>query len=177
MPLWWGHACRLPILEVTMALTDLMPWSRNRALTPSRLSGQEDPFTALQRSMNRIFDDFSSNFGLPAVAGSTWSAWPRVEIRESGNEVKITADLPGMEEKDIELSLHDGVLTLKGEKKSESEGALYSERWHGQFQRSVQLGPEIDPDQVNAAFKNGVLTVTLAKKPEAQTAVKRIPIN
>jgi HSP20 family protein len=92
------------------------------------------------------------------------------------NEVKITADLPGLEEKDIELALQDGVLTLKGEKKSESEGALYSERWHGQFQRSVQLGPEVDPDNVKAAFKNGVLTVALAKKPEAQTRVKRIPI-
>lgn len=158
-----------------MTLTDLMPWSRNRALNPSR-PGEDDPLATLQRSMNRIFDDFSSSFGLPAVSRGAWSAWPRLEIRESGNEVTITADLPGLEEKDIELSLHDGVLTLKGEKKSESEGALYSERWHGQFQRSVQL-PEVDPDQVNAAFKNGVLTVTLAKKPEAQTAVKRIPIN
>jgi HSP20 family protein len=157
-----------------MALTDLMPWSRNRALNPSR-AGEDDPFATLQRSMNRIFDDFSANFGLPAISRGAWSAWPRLEIRESGNEVTITADLPGMEEKDIELSLQDGVLTLKGEKKSESDGALYSERWHGQFQRSIQL-PEIDPDKVNAAFKNGVLTVTVAKKPEAQTAVKRIPI-
>ncbi len=158
-----------------MTLTDLMPWVRSRPLSTS-VRNEEDPLAALQRSMNRIFDDFSSNFGLPAISRGAWSTWPRLEIRESGNEVIITADLPGMEEKDIELSLQDGVLTLKGEKKSESEGALYSERWHGQFQRSVQL-PEIDPDKVNAAFKNGVLTVTLVKKPEAQTAVKRIPIN
>jgi len=155
-----------------------MPWGRNRTVARPFVREEDDPFTALQRSMNRIFDDFSNSFGLPAVSRGAWSAsWPRVEIREIGNEVKITADLPGMEEKDIEISLHDNVLTLKGEKKSESEGALYSERWHGQFQRAVQLGPEIDPDNVNAAFKNGVLTVTLAKKPEAQTAVKRIPIN
>jgi len=137
-----------------------------------------DPFVALQRNMNRIFDDFSSGFGLPSLTRSAWTrAWPRVEIHETGSEVKISADLPGLEEKDIELSLHDGVLTLKGEKKSESENALYSERWHGQFQRSVQLGPEVDPENVKAAFKNGVLTVTLAKKPEAQTQVKRIPIS
>jgi HSP20 family protein len=161
-----------------MVLTDLMPWARNRAPATPRVSDDNDPFAALQRNMNRIFDDFSSNFGLPAAARGAWpAAWPRVEIRESGNDVKVTADLPGLEEKDIEVSLHDGLLTLKGEKKSESEGALYSERWHGQFQRSVQLGPEIDPDNVNAAFRNGVLTVTVAKKPEAQTQVKRIPIN
>ena len=160
-----------------MALTDLVPWGRNRTISNPRLADDSDPFVALQRSMNRIFDDFTSGFGVPSLTRSGWNgAWPRVEINETGNEVKVTADLPGLEEKDIELSLHDGVLTLKGEKKSESEGALYSERWHGQFQRSVQLGPEVDPDNVKAAFKNGVLAVTLAKKPEAQTPVKRIPI-
>jgi HSP20 family protein len=103
--------------------------------------------------------------------------WPRVEVGENNNEVKVVAELPGMEQKDVEVSLHDGVLTLKGEKKSESDNALYSERWHGQFQRSPQLGPDVDPDKVNASFKNGVLAVTLAKRPEAQSQVKRIPIN
>ena len=66
---------------------------------------------------------------------------------------------------------------LSGEKKSESERALYSERWHGQFQRSVQLGPDAAPEKVSATFKNGILTVTLAKRPEAQSRVKRIPVN
>jgi len=161
-----------------MALTDLMPWTRGRALAAPRVNDETDPFIALQRGMNRIFDDFSSSFGVPAMARGAWGpSWPLVDIRESGSEVKIAAELPGMEEKDIEVSLHDGVLTLKGEKKSESEGALYSERWHGQFQRTVQLGADIDPDRVAASFKNGVLTVTVAKKPEAQTQVKRIPIS
>ncbi len=165
-------------MALTDLVTDLVPWGRNRAIGNPRMAADSDPFVALQRSMNRIFDDFSSGFGLPPLPrGAAAGAWPRVEIHENGNAVKVTADLPGMEEKDIELSLQDGVLTLKGEKKSESEGALYSERWHGQFQRSVQLGPEVDADNVNAAFKNGVLTVTLAKKPEAQTQVKRIPIS
>jgi HSP20 family protein len=91
--------------------------------------------------------------------------------------VKVVADLPGMEQNDIKPSLQDGVLTLTGEKKSESDGALYSERWHGQFQRSLQLGPDVDPDQVSASFKNGVLTVILAKRPEAQIQAKRIPIS
>ncbi len=160
-----------------MTLSDLVPWGRNHTISNARLGDDSDPFVTLQRSMNRIFDDFTSGFGVPSLTRNGWTGtWPRVEIHETGNEVKITADLPGMDEKDIELSLHDGVLTLKGEKKSESQGALYSERWHGQFQRSVQLGSEVDPENVRAAFKNGVLAVTLAKKPEAQTQVKRIPI-
>jgi len=88
----------------------------------------------------------------------------------------VVAELPGMDEKDLDVSLHDGMLTLKGEKKSESNTAVYSERWHGQFQRSLPIGPDVDPDKVSASFKNGVLTVTLAKRPEAQRQVKRIPI-
>ena len=92
-------------------------------------------------------------------------------------DVKIVAELPGLDEKDIELTLHNGMLTLKGEKKSETQGAVYSERWHGRFERSLQLGPDVDPEKVNAGFKNGVLTVTVPKPPEAQRQVKRIPIN
>jgi HSP20 family protein len=161
-----------------MALTDLVPWARNRSVAPQRVFEESDPFLALHREMNRMFDDFARGFGtgLPARRG-TPGAWPRVEVSETGTEVKVVAELPGMEQKDVEVSLADGVLTLKGEKQSESNGALYSERWHGQFQRSLQVGPDIDPEKVAAAFKNGVLTVTLAKCPEAQSQVKRIPIS
>ena len=74
------------------------------------------------------------------------------------------------------MSLTEGVLTLKGEKKSETNGGHYSERWHGQFQRSLSLGPDLDPDQINAEMKNGVLTVTAKKRPEAERRMKRIPV-
>ncbi|HZT18259.1 MAG TPA: Hsp20/alpha crystallin family protein, partial [Dongiaceae bacterium] len=99
-----------------------------------------------------------------------------VEVSETDKEVKVVAELPGLDEKDVDVTLHDGVLTLKGEKKAEVNGTVYSERWQGSFQRSLQLGSEIDPEKVAASFKNGVLTVTLAKRPEAQSQVKRIPI-
>jgi len=88
----------------------------------------------------------------------------------------VVAELPGLSEKDVKITLHNGMLTLKGEKKSESSNASYTERWHGQFQRTLSLGPDVDPDKVNASFKNGVLTVTLGKRPEAQRQVKRIPV-
>lgn len=158
-----------------MSIGDLIPW--NRGCTMSARTGEEtNPVLALHREMNRLFDNFFPGFDVAPPAG--WSAgWPRVEVHDEKDEVRVTAELPGMEQKDVEIALHDGVLTIRGEKRSESNGALYSERWHGQFQRSLQLGPDVDPDKVSASFKNGVLTVTAAKRPEAQRQVKRIPIN
>jgi len=90
--------------------------------------------------------------------------------------VKVEAELPGMEQKDVDISLADGVLTIKGEKKGENSGSFYSERWQGRFERSLRLG-DVDPEKATATFKNGVLTVTVAKPPEAQSQVKRIPIS
>lgn len=159
-----------------MAITDLIPWNRNRNVPAPR---QTDPFFAFRREMDRVFDDLFRSFDWPmtTIGGGSVGAWPHVEISETENEVKLVAELPGMEEKDVELTFSDGTLTLKGEKKSETTGAVYSERWHGQFERTVQLGPDVDPDKIKAEFKNGVLTVTVGKRPEAQRQVKRIAIN
>ena len=161
-----------------MALTDLLPFARLRPAALSQAGAEGDPFFALHRDMNRILDEFSRGFGVPSTPRTAWSGvWPHVEISETESEVRAVAEVPGLEEKDIDLSLHEGVLTLKGEKKVENKGAVYSERWQGQFQRALQLGPDVDPEKVSATFKNGVLTVTLAKRAEAQNPVKRIAIN
>lgn len=160
-----------------MDVKSLIPWGRTRTTPAPSYAEDTSPFLALHREMNRLFDDFFRGFDLPMPSRLGWSAtWPNVEVSDTGKEVKVVAELPGLEEKDVEVTLSDGVLTLKGEKKQENNGSLYSERWHGSFQRSLQLGPEVDPDQVKASFKNGVLTITLAKRPEAQSEVKRIPI-
>jgi len=161
-----------------MPITDLISWNRNRNMPVPRQT-DEHPFLALHREMNRMFDNFFRGFDLPMSTTPGWSVggWPHVEISETDNEVKLVAELPGTEEKDVELTLNEGMLTLKGEKKAETNGAVYSERWHGQFERAVQLGPDVDPDKINAEFKNGVLTVTVGKRPEAQRQVKRIAIN
>jgi len=161
-----------------MAMRDLMPWSRGGDVPAPRFV--DDPFQALQREMNQTFDEFFRGLDMPpARRAGRVMVWPRVDVSETDKEVKVVAELPGMEEKDVEVTLHpDGVLTLKGEKKIESDGGKqqYRERWHGQFERSMQLGPEVDPEKINAAFKNGVLTITLGKRPEAESQVKRIPI-
>lgn len=160
-----------------MPITDLLPFGRGRGITTGESGMPADPFAALHRDMNRLFDDFSRGFGLPAPARAAWSTtWPQIEVSETEKEVKLVAELPGLEEKDLDLSLRDGVLVLMGEKTSESSGPVYSERWLGKFRRSLQLGPDVDPDRVEAAFKNGVLTVTLQKRAEAQSTVKHIAI-
>jgi HSP20 family protein len=159
-----------------MAITDLLPFSRGRSMANLESGPMADPFTIFHRDMDRLFDEFTRGFGLPAATRASL-AWPQIEISETDKEVKIVAEMPGLDEKDLELSLRDSVLTLKGEKKSETTSAVYSERWQGQFQRSLQLGPDVDPDKVDASFKNGVLTVTLSKRSEAESAVKRIAIN
>jgi HSP20 family protein len=160
-----------------MTMKDLLSWGRNRNAVGPSYAEETSPFLSLHREVNRLFDDVLRGVDLPIASRLGWSnAWPHVEVSETEKEVKVVAELPGMEEQDVQLTLHDGVLTIKGEKKTKSETSVYSERWHGSFQRSIELGPEVDPETVIAAFQNGVLTITLGKRPEAQSQVKRIPI-
>ncbi len=167
-----------------MSVRDLIPWGRNNGnQTPSVFrDGERDPFLSLHREVNRLFDDVFRGFGssLPSFGGISafGGGWPSVEISDSEKEIKVTAEVPGLEEKDVEVLLNDGVLTLKGEKHSETEDKdkQFSERFYGRFERRIPLGYEVQEDKVNARFRNGVLTVTLPKSEKAQSQVKRIAI-
>lgn len=143
-----------------------------------------DPFTAMRAEMDRVFDSFLGR-GLgrpPALSRNSENEFvvPRTDVRETETELVVEAELPGMEEKDISVTLNDGILTLKGEKKSEREEKKddyhLTERSYGSFQRSFRVADAIDPDKVRAAFEKGVLKVTMPKRPEAVKAEKRIPI-
>ena len=129
-----------------------------------------------------MFDDVFRGFGsnLPAFSGASafGDGCPSVEISDGEKEIRITAEVPGLEEKDIEVLLNDGVLTLKGEKRSETEDKdkRFSERFYGRFERRIPLGYEIREEEIDARFKNGVLTVILPKSGKAQSQVKRIAI-
>lgn len=159
-----------------MDVKSLMPWSRGKSVPSARFDEAASPFLALHREMDRLFDDFFQGFDMPLARQVRSGIWPQLDVSETDKEVKITAELPGLEEKDVELTLEDGVLTLSGEKKSSTEGPQYSERWHGSFKRSLSLGPDVDADKVSAEFNNGLLTVTVARKPEALRSARRIPI-
>ena len=157
-------------------MRSLIPWGRSNAVTNTRSEEAPHPFFALHRQMDRLFDDFFRDFDMPA-RGAWPASGPSIALSDTGRELKVIAELPGLDEKDIDVTLHDGVLTLKGEKKIEESGAHYSERWQGRFERAVELGSDVDPDKVRAKFDKGVLSITLEKRPEAQASVKRIAIN
>src|SRR5690606_32739722 len=104
-----------------MSVRNLVPWSRRRAM-PASSSDAEHPVMSLQREMNRLFDDVFKGFdiGFPTRLGSDMlgSSWPRVEVSDDEKAVRVVAELPGLDQKDIEVTLEDGILTLRGEKRS-----------------------------------------------------------
>jgi len=164
-----------------MAVRDLIPWAReNSSSVPSTSRGDEgNPFLNLHREMNRLFDDMFSRFDVPTRLGrGTAMGWPSIEVVPSDKDVKVTAELPGLEEKDVELLVNEGVLTIRGEKKAETEDKErgFSERYYGRFERVIPLPFEVEEDKAEASFKDGVLTVSLPKSPKAQEKTKRIPI-
>ncbi|MER9257889.1 Hsp20/alpha crystallin family protein [Mesorhizobium sp. M0619] len=166
-----------------MSVRDLIPWGRGNGNSAPSLfpDGDRDPFVSLHREVNRLFDYAFRSFGarLPAFGPSFAASWPSVEISDTDKEVRVTAEIPGLDESDIEVLLENGALKLKGEKRSETEDKdrQFSERFYGRFERLIPLGYEVEEDKVNAAFKNGVLTVTLPKTERAQAKAKRIAIN
>lgn len=159
-----------------MNLKSLVPWSApDRGNAATRYS-EDNPIATMHREMTRMFDGFFRGFDEPLL-GNGQFGWPHVDVRENDSQFKVCAELPGLEEKDVEVTFSDGVVTLKGEKRLENDSPLYSERWSGTFERQIVIGDAVDPENVKATFKNGVLTVILAKKPEARRQVKRIEIN
>ena len=167
-----------------MSVRDLIPWGRsNGNQVPSIFhDGERDPFLSLHREVNRLFDDVFRGFDSrwPSIGGASalGTGWPSVEISNGEKEIKVTAEVPGLEQKDIEVLFDDGVLTLRGEKRSETDDKdrQFSERYYGRFERRIPVGYEVKEDEVEARFRNGVLTVTLPKSEKAQSQVKRIDI-
>ncbi|MDX8451136.1 Hsp20/alpha crystallin family protein [Mesorhizobium sp. VK9D] len=144
----------------------------------SRSGTKKIPFFSLQRDVNRIFEDFWKRFDQPF---GRWDAGgPRTDIAETESAVEVSVELPGLDQKDVNVSLTDSALTIKGERRSDREesdkGYHLAERSYGSFYRSIPLPSGVDTDQVNAEFKNGVLTVTLPKTQEALSRVKKIEV-
>jgi HSP20 family protein len=151
-----------------------------------------EPFHAFRTEMDRLFDRFFTGFSLPMMRRPLWRepkwdfettfevAAPKVDVAEDPAAYKLTAELPGLTEKDIELSVVDGMLTLKGEKQQEKEEKnkqyWLNERTYGSFQRTFALPESVDPEKVDAKFAKGVLTIMLPKKPEVVKAEKKIEI-
>jgi HSP20 family protein len=160
-----------------MAVRDLIPRLRSRA--PVLRNESANPLVAFHQEMNRLFEDFWHDFNGNGSSVSNTFGFPHVEVSETDRELRVEAELPGMDEKDVEVLLDNGVLILRGEKKSETEdkGRRISERYYGRFERQIPLPVEVQEDKISASFKKGVLTLTLPKSAEATQRVKRIPIS
>ena len=164
-----------------MAIKDLIPWNNKGREVGFQRATDVHPFLALHREMNRMFDEVFRGFDVAPFGLASRAldglGWPQIDIEETDKEVRITAELPGLDEKDVSLEIANGVLSISGEKKSESEdkSRRFSERYYGRFERRIPL-EDVEEDKVSAAFKNGVLTITAPKAAEAKN-VRRIAIN
>lgn len=158
-----------------MSLKSLMPFAR------SSLPGRElDPFFSIRRDFDRMVEDmFRGEPALPAVWGN---AAPKIDVKETNDAIEVTAELPGVDEKDVEVELNDGLLTIRGEKKIEKEeggkdkGYHVMERSYGSFTRQIQLPYGADPEKVAAKFEKGVLKISCPKPAEAQAKSKKIAV-
>jgi HSP20 family protein len=140
-----------------------------------------EPFSLFRHEMNRLFDDFfRTGLDLEPFERRLGAFSPSVDVSENDKQVKVTAELPGIDEKDIDVSLNKDSLTIKGEKKEEKEEKKKDyyrmDRSYGSFSRTIPLPVEVDVDKVKAEFRKGVLTVTMPKTAEAIKETKKIPI-
>lgn len=158
---------------------NLIPWGGDESRQLGYGRGREEgPFLTLRREMDRLFDDVFRGWNLPSIGEGTGRGWPNLEVKETDGEIRVTAELPGMTDKDVELSLEDGMLCIRGERKQEADDKArgYSERYYGRFERRLALPRGVEADKAQARFEHGELTVTLPKGAEAERG-KRIPIN
>jgi HSP20 family protein len=162
-----------------MAIRDIIS-IRNKRELPVRRMSNENPFQLMQREINRLFDNFFDDFQLTSSGRGFESSFPRIDIKDDDKEIVVEAEVPGMDDKDIDISLSNNVLTISGEKRQEKEEKkdqyYYAERSYGAFHRDIPLHCEIEEKKVQATYKKGVLTITLPKTPEAQRKTKNIPI-
>jgi HSP20 family protein len=162
-----------------MTLRSLIP-----SLGKKRATARHDynsPYGLFHSDIDRLFDDFFNDFELDIFGGRTGSFSPRVEVSEDEKEIRVSAELPGLDEKDISVSITGDSLTLSGEKKEESEskdkGYFLKERSYGSFTRTIPLYSDIKTDMVEAHFKKGVLRIHLPKTAKAVDGKKKIEVS
>jgi HSP20 family protein len=152
-----------------MNLKSLIPIGRDRSVA--------SPFMSLQHEIDRLFEDFSRGF--PTIAGNGATAlMPRMDVTETDKEIEITAELPGLEEKDVQINIADNILTIRGEKKAEKEqkdkNYRLVERSYGSFERTLELPEGVNVDAIKANISKGLLKVTVPKP--APTQARKIEV-
>jgi len=168
-----------------MAIRDLVPKFGKQHDALERRGTPGDPFRHFQDEMNRLFEDFFAGNDLPLWPGrgdekTLTTFTPRVNVSETSREVKVSAELPGMDEKDVTVELDDNAITIRGEKREDKEEKdgdwTRREQVYGSFHRVVPLPVAVDGQNAKAKFRRGVLTVTAPKREPDQSSRKRIAI-
>lgn len=165
---------------------NLIPWKRNKE-SASVQRVDENPFLALHQRMNHLFDDFFGDFegvfrtpGMGLLSRSGFGQMPSLDVSETDDEVLVTADLPGLTEKDVEVTVDRDAVTIRGHRNEEREEKKRNyhvmERAYGEFHRQIPIPSGVDRDKAKAVFKDGVLKLSLPKLPEAKSQRKRIEI-
>lgn len=160
-----------------MKLRDIVPWKGFESPVASESLGS---FLSLRNELDRFLREFPNGVGLERFE-SLEHFHPKVTVAESDEAVEVTAEMPGMDEKDIEVSLTRDAVVLKGEKKEEKEekraDTVFSERSYGSFLRHVPLPVEVVADKAKATFEKGVLVVSLPKSKKGTPASRKIPVS
>jgi HSP20 family protein len=181
-----------------MHLKEILPWNWGKKSVPIHRGAEHgagaleplQPVGALQHSVNRLFDDFVHDFprlgrvpgfGVEPLGGSESAFLPALDATETDEGYTVTLELPGLDEKDVDVSLRDDAVTIRGEKSERTErdenGAHWVERRYGSFRRVVPLPAAVEADAVTATFQKGVLTLTLPKAESAKVEARSIPID
>jgi HSP20 family protein len=152
---------------------------RMHSLVPRRSEKPSAP-APWGRDFDHFFDELWRGVGVgPRIVAGDFA--PSVDVHETDGEYRVVAELPGLEEKDFEVSLEEDVLTIKGEKRDEREneegGYRYAESRYGSFHRSFRLPPGVDPEAVKATYQKGLLTVVVPKPAEAKPQARQIRVS
>ncbi len=148
----------------------------------SNVNYTDDGVAPLQREMNRLFSNFFGDFGLPSIESERFSATPAIDIVENDKAYRVNVELPAINSEDVDISINENYLTIKGEKKEEKEEhngntVVRSERYYGSYQRTISLPQNVDTDKAKASFEKGVLTIEIPKKIEAQSKSRKLKIS
>jgi HSP20 family protein len=159
----------------------IAPWNHPSGINVRR---ENNPFSSLQNEINRVFEGFFNDFQSPSLLPSAWiesqMATPVVDIFENEKSFKVEAELPGIQQDDVEVTINDNYLTIKGEKKASKEDKednyVRRERYYGSYQRTIALPETADADKAKATFKKGVLWIEIPKKKEAIKPSRKVEI-
>jgi len=163
-----------------MGVKDLLPASFSKRHITRRENEEKNPFISLQKEINRMFDRFFEDFRLDTFKEPFRQDFPKIDVTETESDIQVVADLPGLDKKDIEISISDNIMTLHGKKENSIEEKKQNyyrrELSYGSFRREIVLPAEVEAEKVDASLNNGILKIFVPKKVDSKRKSKKIEI-